>query len=96
MNDIFETSQILNDFEKNYLGIVSNIQFPSNDDSYINYIIENKDEFRPDKIAFRFYGNEKLSWIIDEVNNFFSIKEYYGSRKIKILKTEILELLKIG
>lgn len=96
MLDIFESTLILNDGTKDYSGLINLTNWPSNSDAYLEYEIEPKNEFRPDKIAFDFYSEESLSWVIDEVNNFFSLQEYTKLKKIKILKQELLQSLQIG
>lgn len=53
-------------------------------------------EYRPDKLAAYYLGNERLGWILDLTNNFNEgIKEYYLGRKIKIpSRNAILKLVK--
>lgn len=95
--EYFDFAEILYDefTDRDYSGISKRVDFPSNSSAYIEYKIQANESFRPDKIAYKFYNNEKLDWIIDEINNFSSLEEYYSSRIIKILKFEILERLGI-
>lgn len=97
MIDFFDYSFFLYDLDTNseFLGIARTPIFPINSESYLEVEIEYENVYRPDKLAYTFYGNSELSWVIDEVNNFFSISEYYIGRKIKILKPELLENLGI-
>lgn len=42
-------------------------------------------EYRPDKIAAYYLGDERLGWLIDIANGFSDgIKSYYLGRKLKI------------
>lgn len=46
-------------------------------------------EFRPDKVAAYYLGDEKLMWAISAANNFQKgIEDYYLGRKIKIPNNE--------
>jgi len=95
--EYFDFTEILYDelTDRDYSGISETVDFPSNSSAYIEYKIQANESYRPDKLAYKFYNNEKLDWIIDEINNFSSLEEYYCSRIIKILKFETLERLGI-
>lgn len=42
-------------------------------------------EYRPDKLAAYYMGDERLGWMIDVANDFANgIQEYYLGRKVKI------------
>ena len=57
--------------------------------------ILSNENFRPDKVSYRLYGNPMLSWIIDETNNFYHMKEYYANRIIKYPSKEALNIMGI-
>lgn len=53
------------------------------------------EEYRPDKIALRIYGDETLDWVIDEANSFdHGVKEY--ARGVKLRFPAKAELRKMG
>jgi len=84
-------------FIKNYNQTMqlSGIAYIPNFYLYNNYfkkhIIENYEEYRPDKIAYNLWGNQLLSWVLNEINHFtHGIQEYTKGREINYLDTEIL------
>lgn len=56
--------------------------------------ILNVEHYRPDKIAYRLFGDPLLSWILDEINNFYLISDYSAGKEIYYLNE--LGLLSIG
>lgn len=52
---------------------------------YSSYIINEKEQYRPDIIAFNLYGDDNLSWIIDEINSVTHPSFYEYGKKIKYL-----------
>ena len=54
------------------------------------YIINSREEFRPDIIAYELYGDDRLSWVLDEVNHFYTLSSYTQGRRIYYLPIEIL------
>ena len=47
--------------------------------------ITNQFEFRPDKIAFSFYGDASLSWVLIYANNFSNgMMDFWNGREILI------------
>lgn len=54
------------------------------DNSYTGSVMQGM-EFRPDKVAAYYLGDERMSWVISAANNFQNgIQDYYLGRKIKI------------
>jgi len=49
------------------------------------FVIPSDCHFRPDKIALKIYNDESLDYLLDLINNFSHIKEYYNKRRIKII-----------
>lgn len=67
--------------QREYEGPAYNPKFPI--DGYRTYKIPPEEEYRADKIAFKFYGDESLSWVLDKANNFVhGFKEYKEGRII--------------
>ena len=56
-----------------------------NDTEYLKYI------YKPKLLAYDIYGNPELYFIILALNNMCSVKDF-NMKKIKLLKTEALEL----
>ena len=48
---------------------------------------------RPDKVSFRLYGNPLFSWVIDEANSFYSLKDYTFDRVIYYPSSGALSLM---
>jgi hypothetical protein len=57
--------------------------------------IESNEIYRPDKVAYRLYGNPMLSWIIDDANSFYSFSDYTINKEIYYPSLEALELMGI-
>jgi len=57
---------------------------------YIFYKVNIKTQYRPDIIAYEVYGNEDLSWVIDEINNATHPSFYTKDKKIYILPSNYL------
>lgn len=51
--------------------------FKTENDTYYKIPIEY--QYRPDLIAYKFYGNSKLSWILTYVNEFSNSPEDYDT-----------------
>ena len=63
---------------------------------YKQHIILPDETYRPDKIAFRLWGNQYLSWVLDVINNFsHGIQEYTIGRSITYIDTTILNSIGI-
>jgi hypothetical protein len=62
---------------------------------YLKFLIEPKYQFRPDKIAYMLWNNQSLSWVLDAINNFTSLSEYYIAREIYYLNSDFLVSLGI-
>lgn len=41
--------------------------------------------FRPDKVSYRLFGDPFLSWLIDDINNFYSFSDYEAEKEIYYL-----------
>lgn len=64
--------------------------------SLLKTTVDSSEIFRPDKIAYRLYGNPLMSWVIDEVNSFYNgFSEYYINREIYYPSTDALEIMGI-
>jgi hypothetical protein len=52
---------------------------------YTIHKIETQEQYRADKIAYAYYGNPNLVWVIDVANNFYNgFSEYTVGTEIKI------------
>lgn len=78
---------------------LSSISYPPDfpiERSLLKTTVQANEIFRPDKIAFRLYDNPLMSWVIDEVNNFYNgFSEYYINREIFYPSTEALDIMGI-
>jgi hypothetical protein len=64
--------------------------FPANEnDKYI--VIDKAEQFNPDLIAYNYYGDERLYWVILMANEIFDpFSQLYAGRSIRI--PDLLEL----
>jgi hypothetical protein len=77
------TSRDINTLEKQSLGPIYHPKFPTS--GYIIHTISLVEQYRPDKIAFLYYGNVDLHWVLDVVNNFYNgFSEYVEGIEIRI------------
>jgi hypothetical protein len=77
------TSRDVKDLGRQYLGPIYNPKFPIS--GYITHTISLVEQYRPDKIAYLYYGNVDLHWVIDVVNNFYNgFSEYTEGTQIKV------------
>lgn len=53
------------------------------------------EKYRPDKISYRLFNDPRLSWILDEINNFYSFSDYYPEREIYYLDEKGLSFIGI-
>ena len=53
--------------------------------SMVKTTIRSVEEYRPDKISYRLFGDPLLSWILDEINNFYLFSDYKSGREIYYL-----------
>lgn len=59
--------------------------------NYKIHVIENYEEYRPDKIAYNLWSNQLLSWVLNQINFFtHGIKEYTAGKEINYLDANIL------
>lgn len=89
-------SQTFNEIEyKNLVLSISGLSYFPDFYSYKNYFLEHiikpEEAYRPDKIAYNLWGNQRASWILDAINNFtHGIKEYEKNKSIYYLSKDIL------
>ena len=53
------------------------------------------ENFRPDKVSYRLFNDPFMSWLIDEINNFYSFKDYEAGKEIYYLGPGALESIGI-
>ena len=98
MNYLFDYGAILNYTEDgkdfSHLSVCYTPQMPLKKSMLKTTILE-KENFRPDKVSYRLFGDPNLSWIIDEINNFYSFSDYYLGREIYYLTQAGLEAIGI-
>jgi hypothetical protein len=63
--------------------------------SMIKTKITQKEKYRPDKVSYRLFGDPNLSWLLDEINNFYSLSDYYPEREIYYLGSKGLSSIGI-
>ena len=84
----------------NYGEIVSTVNENYNTVSYLSicyppkmplkqYMLKTKilqtEKYRPDKVSYRLFRDPNMSWVIDEINNFYTFNDYYPDREIYYL-----------
>ncbi len=83
--------ELIDNYGKKYSGISYNIpDFSKYENEYISYIIRPETEYRSDKIAFEIWGNDQLSWVLDEINNVTHPSFYTVNKEIYYLPLIIL------
>ena len=51
----------------------------------IKFKITSSFQYRPDKIAYKFYGNPQLSWVLIYANNFRNgVADFISNREIQV------------
>lgn len=60
---------------------------------YKKFIITPDVSYRPDKIAWKLWGQEDLGWILKIINNFETIKDFKVKIEINYLEYNMLESL---
>lgn len=61
-------------------------------ENYKTHIIENNEQYRPDRIAYNLWNNQRLTWVLNQINYFtHGIEEYVAGRSINYLDAEILQ-----
>ena len=59
-----------------------------------NFRITNQFEYRPDKIAFKFYGDASLAWVLIYANNFSNgMADFWNNRIIIVPEMSIVTAL---
>jgi len=85
------STTLTDDVRKEYSGICFNIpKFSDYKNKYSTYIIRTNEEFRPDKISYSLYGDDSLSWVIDEINKTSDFSFYTNGKKIFYLPYDYL------
>jgi len=99
MKQLFDYSSINIDIDNSFFAGIS--YFPTaeelvGDGDYTYTEILPIEEFRPDKIAYRVFGNQNLHWILDVLNDFPNgITEYTRGKTIKYVSLAQLQNLGI-
>jgi hypothetical protein len=57
---------------------------------FVTYIISSREEFRPDVIAYELYGDDSLSWVLDEINHVYHPSFYKRNKEIFFLPVDYL------
>jgi hypothetical protein len=92
--DFFDT--VWNDdFQSNQKGVLDiNFINKLKEADYILYKIPLKYKYRPDLIAYNFYGNNKYYWILTYINDINdSPQGFYTNRIIKVPSSAIIGTL---
>lgn len=88
MNYLFDYGSVLNYIEDqksvSHLSICYTPRMPLKTSMLKTTILE-KENYRPDKVSFRLFKDPNLSWILDEINNFYLFSDYYLGREIYYL-----------
>lgn len=77
---------------------ISGISYYPDFSRYKNYYkmhtILPEEEYRPDKIAFNLWGDQKASWVLSAINKFYSgIREYEAGITIFYVEKSVLSAL---
>jgi hypothetical protein len=70
----------------NYLSICYTPKMPLKEYMLKTKILQTE-KYRPDKVSYRLFRDPGMSWVIDEINNFYSFSDYYTDREIYYLDT---------
>jgi hypothetical protein len=88
MNYLFDYGSVLNytEDQKNisHLSICYTPKMPLKTSMLKTTILE-KENYRPDKVSYRLFGDPNLSWVLDEINSFYLFSDYYLGREIYYL-----------
>jgi len=100
MNDYFDYSDsVISVDEKTSKEITySSISYPPQlplKTSMLKTKILQTEKFRPDKVSYRLFGDPFMSWLIDDINNFYSFKDYEPGKEIYYLGPRGIESLGI-
>ena len=66
---------VVDDDEKSRLSLSYTPQLPKLKSLLTSKVLP-EEQYRPDKVAYRLYRNPLLSWVIDESNNWYHLKNY--------------------
>lgn len=79
-------------FLQRHTGPIYHPKFPTS--GYIIHTVEINEQYRPDKIAYLYYGFAGLHWVLDAVNSFYNgFSEYTEGTEIKVpLKQTLFDL----
>lgn len=76
---------------KKFSGICFRVpDFTEYENYFVEYIINSKEEYKVNEIAYKLYGDEKLSWVLDEINHAFSASFYAHGETINYLPYKYL------
>lgn len=67
-------------------------QFPVVSSMLVSTVQENE-RFRPDKVAYRLYGNPLLSWVVDEANSWYHFSNYEVGTQFYYPSSTALEVM---
>ena len=82
-------SRDIKTLNQEYLGPIYHPKFPVS--GYTIHTISLVEQYRPDKIAYLYYGNPDLHWVLDVVNNFYNgFSEYIEGTEIRVPLTQTL------
>jgi hypothetical protein len=92
MKNYFDYANIITTNNENLNTIsYSSISYPSKlplKKSMLKATILSNEQYRPDKVSFRLFEDPNLSWLLDDINNFYSFSDYYLGREIYYLGTK--------
>ena len=89
---LWDYSNIIQNDDKNISSICYTPNLPI---TLLSTTILSTENFRPDKISYRLYGNPMLSWVLDDANNFYHMKEYTANRSILYPSKQALDIMGI-
>ena len=100
MNNLFDYGTIVSDLDINrrtisYRSICYTPKMPLKKYLFKTNILQTE-KYRPDKIAYRLFEDPTLSWVLDEINNLYSFKDYYPNREIYYLDNRGLNFIGIA
>jgi len=86
-----------NDQSQQISGISYYPDFSIYKNYYKMHIITPEEEYRPDKIAYNLWNNQRVSWILSAINQFYlGIREYKAGRTIFYLELDVLRQLGVA
>lgn len=100
-NSYFNYGNIISDVDDKTLKevVYTSISYTPNlplKTSMLKTTILQTENFRPDKISYRLFEDPNLSWILDEINSFYTFSDYYAGREIYYLGPNGLSSINIS